>query len=650
MTKEQLQELTELEELEALEKSYGDKLTPKAPMQAVSDKIEPAISNISSFGQGALDAGSLGFSDELGAGIQTGLDLGQSLLNRLGLASESPSQVDTRLASQGFTGDLTPSSKDVYEQSLKQNRQALKQAEESNPEAFLAGQVTGGLAQGLAGGGLLAKMGITGASTAGLPLLARMGVGAAAAAPQAAVYGAGSSEGSLIGDEKAQQQLKSDVINAATTGGLIGGAIPGVGAGIGKIADVAADSPFLRQLAKSFRLGSKEGIDIASEADQIGKLAGKSGEKSKELVDRIVETNKALGEDVGKSISNAAKNNIGIELNREIKDTATKITSAIENDRSLINEFGSDLAQLQSGGTVTADKAYAIKKKLEEFSDLIYGSNDPGTNLLQKQISSLTDLVDASLKTAVPAFKTASERFAQFRRLVPESIISGSTPTEISGITVGGLRKSKEKLYDKTKDLIENLTDTGPSSLESKASFNILSKNLDKLSASEKQRVLNGEITEDIFKKLGSPKELLSQIKEASDIANITKLGSMGASPKISKSVIQGIGDVGKSAAFNVANKIGRSTNIPLLKEGIELAGGAAKGTAAVSRALFDLPDEALTRIATSLKESNPNSQLADALIDAISNGDIAKKNAAIFSIIQNPTLRLKFSEPDQEE
>lgn len=92
--------------------------------------------------KGALQGASLGFEDELAGLVGSGLDKSQELLNKLGLADKSPSQVDKEL---GLDNDM-------YKEFRDAARQQNLEAEQQNPLSYMGGQLTGSALPMLAGG------------------------------------------------------------------------------------------------------------------------------------------------------------------------------------------------------------------------------------------------------------------------------------------------------------------------------------------------------------------------------------------------------------------------------------------------------------------------------------------------------------------
>ncbi len=122
---------------------------------------------------------------------------------------------------------------DPREQVLSEMRGLQQQAQTDNPGSYLAGQIGGGLAQGVATGG--AGFGVNAANAGGS--LGRVALGSALdGALYGGLYGAGSAEGGL-------SDRGWGAGGGALTGGIVGGAMPLVVAGASKVARKAI-SPF----------------------------------------------------------------------------------------------------------------------------------------------------------------------------------------------------------------------------------------------------------------------------------------------------------------------------------------------------------------------------------------------------------------------
>lgn len=114
---------------------------------------------------------------------------------------------------------------DSYAKILEKNRQDIKQTEQENPNAFLAGQVLGAVGAGAGSAGTKAGQAIANSlRTGGIGMRATKAGVLGAATGAAAGFGAGSG---------AENRLES-ARDSAVVGGLVGGAIPAVGAGVSR--------------------------------------------------------------------------------------------------------------------------------------------------------------------------------------------------------------------------------------------------------------------------------------------------------------------------------------------------------------------------------------------------------------------------------
>ena len=109
---------SEAEELKMLQKDKSIGPEELAKFQKNKDISDAVV-------KGVTSGATLGGQGVLGGAIQAGLDLGQKGLNKMGLASPSPTQVSSQLAKQGATGDVGPTSdKDLYYQGKHETQDA----------------------------------------------------------------------------------------------------------------------------------------------------------------------------------------------------------------------------------------------------------------------------------------------------------------------------------------------------------------------------------------------------------------------------------------------------------------------------------------------------------------------------------------------
>lgn len=223
---------------------------------------EPVISKTESAILGARQGATMGFADEAEAALGSGLDIGQQILNKLGLAKPSPSQVGEALKQKGVTGDVGPTdAQEIYVQLRDETRASEKAAQEANPLSYGAGALAGGIATApLLPGAVLAPIKAAKDAT----LLAKIGAGAASAVPTGAIAGLGLGESDLTqGDYLG---IAKDTAMGAGTGALVGGALPVAGAGLkaGKEAIGKLGKKVMPEILQDAYAKGAAGIDITS--------------------------------------------------------------------------------------------------------------------------------------------------------------------------------------------------------------------------------------------------------------------------------------------------------------------------------------------------------------------------------------------------
>lgn len=235
----------EAAELKALQSN--SQITPEmhAQFQKGQDQSDAVLAGA---GSGLL----LGGQNMLGGAIQAGLDMGQKGLNKLGLASPSPTQVNAKLAAQGTTGDVGPTNdKDLYYQGKHETEANIDKIQGKNPIAFGTSQVLGGMALPIGAAGQAAK---------GATVAAR--VGNAALKGGLTGLGVGAGAGFLGGknDLAGPQANPAGVAKDTAIGAGIGALTGGLGsAGIQGAAELPIQST-LSKIANN-RMGAAYNID-----------------------------------------------------------------------------------------------------------------------------------------------------------------------------------------------------------------------------------------------------------------------------------------------------------------------------------------------------------------------------------------------------
>jgi len=320
-----------------------------------AEQPAPDVSAVEAAGLGAQQGLTFGFADEIGAGMQSGMDRMQRMLNEYtGLVGESPSQVNERLRAEGASGDIGPTTlSGIYNQALQENREQLNQAEDQQGAAFMAGDLAGGV---LIPGGAL--------KTAGKAALKAGGKGLAKKALSKKAIAAGAGIGGVEAAGRTEEDLTTldgatDVAGGAAMGGVFSG--------------------LLGKIGKRF---SEKGIKKA--ADQTSKDANIAALKS-----------------IGAKAKNI-KDELGVKTNtRATADTAkgsgqTLIDEALIAPRQSIDEVKQNIVNQMD--RVAKERINPAAKQLDEMSrELPLGTfADDFNTFAQKVDDDVTAVIDGS--------------------------------------------------------------------------------------------------------------------------------------------------------------------------------------------------------------------------------------------------------------
>jgi hypothetical protein len=209
--------------------------TDSATIQGVMAKQFPAEkprdqSAIESFGRGALQGASFGFSDEIGAGAGALTKAAGPIGSAISEVYNTPRNLAGWLSGEGDGGNVSANLSEAasiigpaYESELEGIRKANDQSYEQNPGSYIAGSVTGGLATSA-----IPVVGTAGRVAQGVSQGQRVLAGVKAGAALGGVSGFGHAKGGAL------ERLSGAGIGAGV-GGTIGGAIPytlAVGGGV----------------------------------------------------------------------------------------------------------------------------------------------------------------------------------------------------------------------------------------------------------------------------------------------------------------------------------------------------------------------------------------------------------------------------------
>jgi len=579
---------------------------------------------------GATQGATFGFSDELGAGAD--------------------------VAKDALTGNASLDNLyNKYREYQKSREAANKAIKEESPNAYMAGEIGGGLGGAIltpgltaakvaaTGGKLLgsgAKTLLAGETGSALANIAGKGLNLGLqAAPAGAAYGIGASESNI---EK-PLELASDAVSGATMG-LIGGSALGAAGQTGKeafkgVKELAKDSDFLRQLGSSYEYG-KKGLNLGSSKTQ-DKISLIPGQRAEDLVNKIFETDEMIGKKVGKALEDAQQNGVRINVEPQLKASVDDLFNTLfVESPSLGKIFDPKSAKIintiakQKVGDLNPIEARALKDELYGLRDKLAGFNSDQANLAKGKASELASALDQSLKANIPEYKIAASQFEEFRRLVPESILTKGVPSDFNKTYVGSLKNPELKLFESSKEMLKKAKLPGEAAVDERASFEVLRRNLEKLQQS------NPEAT----KKLGgSAKDITEKLKkQADELAMIRQ--AQGFDPQegprgVLTGAISGLVTTGRGLSVSAANKAGL----------VSRSAGKSTPATAMQR-VFSADDGALMNVASKLKESPATEYIGNSLEVALQNKNDTAKKAVLFKLMQIPEYREMLSGDKENE
>lgn len=327
------------------------------------------------------------FADELSAGLQAGIDVGQSML--------------------GLRGDI--SFKDAY----RTNRDAIRRREglasEANPASYGAGQLAGIAATAL----------VPGAQALNVAKGAKLSTAAAKGALGSGIASAGASEADLLEGEYGD--FLSDVASGAATGALFSSGLNVVSKSIPTIPTIAKKAKdSAGRLSFKAAVGNQQKYtDEAISKKNLIKTGQvlldrgivRFGDDAEAIAKKLEQAQANAGSAIGgvlDKIDDAAGKPI-IETNKiaeAINDMADKL-SAVERNKGVVRYLRNEAAKIAKNGNITLRKAQDLKNLFPyQFSAT--------SNLSEKQIATnrINKLFSLAMDDAVEQVsKSAGKQF-----------------------------------------------------------------------------------------------------------------------------------------------------------------------------------------------------------------------------------------------
>ncbi len=663
-------------------------LVPESLPQRVLSNIGKTAQTIlpSSETTQQLGGGLLESTTDISRGVGQGLLMGATdeLGGALSALVERPATYLTDII-QGVPSDLAglPESSnllDRYRQSQQDIQKELEVSQERSPWLYGAGQVAGGMTSGSAIGGALgigkaapgaAKLADIARNQGKLKALGELGLRGARTYKEAlpimlAESALSSKEGGLTSIPEAEQ-LGEDVLGGALFGlpavfgmqAISDVALPtasGAGAAIRKVGtEFVEEHPLLRQMKISYGYG-KQGINPKSQAATLvtdlnapQNLTQLDNDRTTKLMEEIYGAKERIGKGVSSSLDTATNAGKLVDITNETTDALNQVKAlAAKYPEIATNTRAAQIFDKIATGQnkVTPTEA----KDLIDYMDAYIGKFKSSTNITPAEQGILSNLYQTrqqfsnTLKTAVPEYRAAAERFNQFMKLVPETIIAGPRPVEVKGEFFSDINNQDTKIFDQLKRLNQGTTKEGSATQSVKESFVNTIKGMKTFEQQEAERLARGEISDSAFSR--TAQEIEEEIKRNSDDA-VARSSMDALSPHTGVATTMakmatGTGETGRATSLSAANiagrtarKIGQSTqNNPVSK---------------ITRSIYTAPHESVLALSQRLKSSPGLEKYGKSLEEALNSTNMNRRNQVLFTIMQNPNARA-FVKDDTED
>lgn len=614
---------------------------------------ESLATNAEDFGRGAINLGGL-------APVVTGA--GEATIDKLKAA---------------WNGDKAADWLDSYRKHQQESQANFDKSKKRSPWLYGGGQLAGALGLGAltAGAGLgvggaaaaegVDALGAAGAGeAAGTGLLRLLGTSAAEGAGLGGVSGAAESEGNLDTAEGRSKML-SDAAHGAAAGAVVAPAIAGAGAVVspllskaaGKVGDYASglaeDSPVLRQTLDAYKKG-RNGVALNAGNESKAMMGEQNQSAVEDITNRFLGARNTLSQEKRALIENASTDGAQVRLPDEMLENLSnfqEVLASNPNSKSeeaksvmatlqklkiggkpaesgLLDAQGNPLASTISNNSLTPAEAMDLRAKMLDLSS----SDQSGA--LKRIANKFGHDLEAPLEEAVPGWKNVNSQFRDLSAGTTDKILGKGLSDDLNNKYTSEMTDKEGKLAGAVKNLLSSSEAPGAKSAESSSTINRV---IDELRDLETKYP-------GITEKVGLNPDILKQdFQTAGDNFAQTRAVLGGTSESGNKAAtsiwgLAGGANTGRGQLINKANLLGR---------GVKAASDST--IASMGRSVYALPDEALGNLSDKLKQTPGLSSLGDALDKAVRNKNESLKNAALFSIMQNPNARHMISGGDDD-
>jgi hypothetical protein len=613
--------------------------------------------------KGVASGMTLGLADEIGGGISAGLDHAVE-----GISGLIPGTDAHKLKELGIEG---PSLLEKYRMYQENGEKEFDKAAENSPITNTVGSLAGSLASGTIAGKAAGVFG--GAAKTAKPvtdiwknqgklkaageIIKRGSVNFAKASPLMAVESLGNSKHDIIGEElgsdeqiNALKNVGNDlayglpaIVGMQAVGDLVA---PAAKAGANKVknfvGDMVEDSDFAQQMKIMNEYG-EQGINPVARKNKVKLGSGEEGlirretSRAQGLMDEVLAADESLGKDVGASLHRAEQSGLKLNLDPVVDKSFQSLSKAYD----MMEAIGEDARGRKIFNTIATRSSQPVspseaKMVLDDVDAFINKFKSAGTrDVVQQTI--LDNLIvfrknlSNEMKTAIPEYGKAAGRFEEFRRLVPETIIAGDVPQDVSGVYMGSLKNPEKAMLNKMKAITKGSTSTGSADDSIKEALENHIQGLNKWEAAEAARGVKNPLPR-------SASDYAKVIREYANDAAARRSATTVAEAKSIVTAATGFGQASRSMTLGAANLAGRTG-----------ATKAVRSAGQFARHVYNLPADKLSKSADKLLLNPKTKHLGTALQKALANPDQSNRNAVLFTIMQNPESSIIFDVDDEE-
>lgn len=576
---------------------------------------EPKTSTLESGLRGAFQGATLGFADEITGGVEA---LGKGV----------------------FGSDKLSDLVSNYEKYRDESRQAYKEAEETNPSAYLAGEVGGGIATSIAPIGLAVKG--AGTLAKGASALGKLGATSSGAALSGAglgaVQGAGMSEADNLKD------LGTDVGISATAGGVFGAAGVPVSRAVSK--GFSAAKGGLKSLSKKITGLSDEAFEeILTNPQAIESASGNMNTIVKDLKDTTQESLQRADE-IAKNARSSLKAEPTIQVDSIINNITDDVLESFDDaGKNPVKKAINELNKKSSFSAITGRKVASeqdLQSTLDELYNIIYKKGGSSSVSSKQNLKNTARKISSAIKTSNPEYAEGMKQSSNLYDKVDEiSNMLGLRESRVMKELPEGI--DINSLPDELKTQLRQL-DFGPNKRDA------LVSNLKKALKPEKE-----QFVEDISR-LGKDVGLEGLDKRIITEATKSEFEKEKQAPLM----------IGRALAGTTGALLGQQYDSNFGGIGGAVLGGifgpkafkqaiikGAVGSQAIKKGASKVMDATLgssQRVANKLLgNSNPQVQEIGRKLADLADQPDSVKRAFLFSLSQQPSMRKLFEEADED-